>query len=193
MTYACLRVSTDKQTAENQRHEILSHGYCVDKWFMDEGVSGTVDYHKRTLNKLLKELKEGDTLICSELSRLGRSLYMIFEILNFLTQKQIKLITIKEHFELDNSINSKVLSFAFGLSAEIERQLISDRTREALALRKAKGIKLGRRVGSVNKNSKLDPYKEKLIKWKQDGRSVYYMCKRLKVHRATIKKYLERI
>lgn len=190
MIFAYIRVSTAEQTVENQKHEILSHGYQIDKWYQDDGVSGTVDYHKRQLNPLLKQLKEGDTLICSELSRLGRSLFMIFEILHEISEKKVNLITIKENFKLDNSINSKVISFAFGLSAEIERNLISQRTKEALALRKAQGIKLGRPVGRKNKEHRLHKKHDKIVNYVKRGKSRYYITKHLHCNTASLNAYL---
>lgn len=190
MVYAYIRVSTEKQTVENQRHEIESHGYKIDQW-VEETRSGTTNYKDRVLYKgIMKKLKSGDILVCSEISRLGRSLYMVIEIMNYIISKKAKLITVKENFQLDNSINSKVVSFAFGLTAEIERNLISQRTKEALALKKAKGIKLGRPIGSHNKHHKLENYKDYIIKKKQEGKSNNYIRKHLHCHINTLKTYL---
>lgn len=161
MTYIYLRVSTENQILENQKYEI--ERFCkernikIDK-YIEEKKSGTITYKDRTLGKLIKKLKKNDILICSEISRLGRSMFMIMEILNILVKKEVKFYTCKEKFVMDNSISSKVISFAFSLSAEIERNLISQRTKEALELRKARGIKLGRPFGSKNKKYKLDKY-----------------------------------
>lgn len=161
MTYIYLRVSTENQSLENQKYEI--ERFCKEKnikidKYVEEKKSGTITYKDRTLGKLIKKLKKNDILICSEISRLGRSMFMIMEILNILVKKEVKFYTCKEKFIMDNSISSKVISFAFSLSAEIERNLISQRTKEALELRKAKGIKLGRPIGSKNKKYKLDKY-----------------------------------
>ena len=164
MIYGYIRVSTDNQTVENQKFEIQQKGkYQVDKWY-EETKSGTIDYKKRVLNQCLKIMQKGDILICTEISRLGRSLYMIMEILNRCSKKGITVITIKDNFKLDDSISSKVISFAFGLSAEIERQLISQRTKEALALRRSQGISLGRPQGAKSKKYKLDQYRNKILK-----------------------------
>lgn len=158
MYYGYIRVSTDKQTVENQRYEILqyakAHGIKIEGW-IEETVSGTKDPNKRKLGMLLKSLKQGDVIICSEISRLGRSLYMIMDILSKCMERGIGVITIKDGFTLRDDIQTKVLAFAFGLSAEIERNLISQRTKEALAAKKEKGVKLGRPKGSRNKNCKL--------------------------------------
>ena len=134
MTYGYIRVSTDKQTVENQRFEI--EAFCakrnmkIDRW-IEETISGTVETSRRKLGKLLSNVGKGDLIICSELSRLGRSLFMIMSILNILMEKGAKVWTIKDNYRLGDDIQSKVLAFAFGLSAEIERNLISQRTKEA--------------------------------------------------------------
>ena len=151
MTYGYIRVSSDKQTVANQRFEIEQ--FCrkeaiqVDGW-IEETVSGTKPYSKRQLGKLLRHVSKGDLIICSELSRLGRSLYMIMEILSLCMKRGCKVWTIKDGYRLGDDIQSKVLAFAFGLSAEIERNLISQRTREALARLKAEGKHIGRPKGS---------------------------------------------
>lgn len=158
MIYGYIRVSTDKQTVENQRYEI--NNFCsrenifIDSW-IEETISGTKNYNKRKLGKTIEQLQAGDTIICSETSRLGRSLFMIMEILNICMTKGCKVWTIKDNYRLEDDIQSKVLAFAFGLSAEIERNLISQRTKEALARVKSEGKKLGRRKGSRNKQLNL--------------------------------------
>jgi len=194
MKYAYIRVSTGGQTVENQRFEINNyckeHNITIDKW-IEETISGTKDPEQRLLGDLLKKLKKDDTLICTEISRIGRSLYMIMNIFNTLSKKHVQFYTIKEGFILDDSISSKVVSFAFSLTADIERSLISQRTKEALALRKAQGIQLGRPVGSRNKHHILEPYTEKIIKWKKDGRSNNWIKNRLHCHLNTLKTYLQ--
>ena len=158
MIYGYIRVSTDRQTVENQRFEI--NQYCernvmaVDRW-VEETISGTKTVQERELGKILKKMKEKDILLCSELSRLGRSLFMIMGILNECMNRNIQVWTIKDNYRLGSDINSKVLAFAFGLSAEIERNLISQRTKEALARKRAEGVVLGRPKGSKSKVKKL--------------------------------------
>lgn len=136
MNYGYIRVSSDKQTVENQRFEINNfcrrEGITIDGW-IEETISGTKAYNKRLLGRLLKRIKKEDLIICAELSRLGRNLFMIMEILNICMTKEAKVWTIKDNYRLGDDIQSKVLAFAFGLSAEIERNLISQRTKEALA------------------------------------------------------------
>lgn len=159
MIYGYIRVSSDKQTVENQRFEI--NKFCereklkIDGW-IEETISGTKAYNKRELGKLLNRVQKDDLIICAELSRLGRNLFMIMEILNICMTKECRVWTIKDNYRLGDDIQSKVLAFAFGLSAEIERNLISQRTKEALARKKAEGVTLGRPKG---RKSAPDKYK----------------------------------
>ncbi len=187
MIYGYIRVSTDKQTVENQRYEIRkycdAHGLTVDKW-IEETVSGTKTYRHRSLGNAIKRMTCHDTLICSELSRLGRNLFMIMEILSECLKKGCCVHTIKDNYQLGDNIESKVLAFAFGLSAEIERTLISQRTREALARLKKEGKQLGRPRGSKGKHPKLQD-KESLIKELRATYSVKQICKMLHVSRST--------
>lgn len=193
MIYGYIRVSTDKQTVENQRFEISDfcrrQGIKIDAW-IEETISGTIDPKKRELGKLLKDVRQGDLIICSELSRLGRSLFMIMSILNLLMEKGAKIWTIKDGYRLGDDIQSKVLAFAFGLSAEIERQLISQRTKEALALRKKEGVKLGRPRGSVNKKSKLEGAELAISVMIWAGTNVNQIAKLYGTHRNTVKRLI---
>ena len=122
MTYGYIRVSSDKQTVENQRFEIiqfcLQNGLCVDGW-IEETISGAVSYNGRRLGVLLRSVKKGDIIVCSELSRLGRNLLMIMEILNVCMERGCRVWTIKDGYRLGDDIQSKVLAFAFGMSAEL--------------------------------------------------------------------------
>ena len=158
MVYGYIRVSTDKQTVDNQRFEIerfCSHNnLAIDKW-IEETISGVQLPEKRLLGSLLDGTKTGDLIICSELSRLGRSMFMIMSILNFLILNGVKIWTIKDNYRLDDDIQAKILAFAFGLSAEIERSLISQRTKEALTRKRSEGVKLGRPPGSRSRRLKL--------------------------------------
>ena len=195
MIYGYIRVSTDKQTVENQRYEI--NRFCeikeliVDKW-IEESISGTKDIEKRLLGDLLNKLKKDDVLICSELSRLGRNLLMIMSILNQCMKQDVKVWTIKDNYRLGNDINSKVLAFAFGLSAEIERNLISQRTKEALARKKAEGVILGRPKGRKSTKTKLSG-QEKNIKELLDRKvSKSAIARILGVHRMTVTAFIEK-
>ena len=163
MNYGYIRVSNVKQTVENQRFEIENftkqNNIQIDGW-IEETISGTKNYDKRKLGKLLKKINKDDLIICAELSRLGRNLFMIMEILNLCMSKECKVWTIKDGYRLGEDIQSKVLAFAFGLSAEIERNLISQRTKEALARKRAEGIVLGRPKGSKSSKVKLSGQEE---------------------------------
>ncbi len=193
MTYGYIRVSSDKQTVENQRFEI--NNFCarekmqIDGW-IEETISGTKAYNKRELGKLLEKVQKGDFIICAELSRLGRNLFMIMEILNICMNKGCKVWTIKDNYRLGDDIQSKVLAFAFGLSAEIERNLIAQRTKEALARLKAEGKQLGRKRGSRNKKHIWDTHEEEIKNWLNEGVSKTEIAKRLGIHRETLWRYL---
>ena len=195
MTYGYIRVSSDKQTVENQRFEIEK--FCerndlhIDGW-IEETISGTKNYDKRKLGPLLKKAKKDDLIICSEISRLGRSLFMIMEILSICMKKECKVWTIKDNYRLGDDIQAKVLAFAFGLSAEIERNLISMRTKEALARLKANGVKLGRPEGSKSEEGrcKLFPHKAQIYHLRDEcGYSYRYIAKKFHVSRNTVKRF----
>ena len=188
MNYGYIRVSTDTQTIRNQEFEITrfcqSHGLSIDGW-IEETISGQQAYNKRALGDLLKRVSKGDLIICTELSRLGRSLFMIMEILNTCMNKGCQVWSVKEGYRLGDDIQSKVLAFAFGLSAEIERKLISERTREALARKKAEGKKLGRPVGTKNKCRKLDAEREVILDLIHNGVPKIQIAKQIGVSRKT--------
>lgn len=195
MRYGYIRVSSDKQTVENQRFEINAfcarEGCEIDGW-IEETVSGTQMYTKRRLGKLLRQVKEGDIIICSELSRLGRNLYMIMEILSLCMHRGCRVWTIKDGYRLGDDIQSKVLAFAFGLSAEIERNLISRRTKEALARVKAEGKPLGRPKGSKSRRKayKLYRYDAYIRRCVQKGLSVLLIAQNIHCSRTTLKRYI---
>ena len=194
MTYGYIRVSSDKQTVENQRFEIKN--FCkrqnmkVDGW-IEETISGTKNYSKRRLGVLLKKVTKGDMIICSELSRLGRSLFMIMDILNICMNKECQVWTIKDNYRLGDDISSKVLAFAFGLSAEIERNLISQRTREALARKKAEGVVLGRPKGKrCRLNPKCVRRHDWIVRELHRGTEKTHIAKQLNVSKTTLYRYL---
>ncbi len=195
MNYGYIRVSSDKQTVENQRFEINNfckkEGILIDGW-IEETISGTKAYNKRQLGTLLKRIKKDDLIICAELSRLGRNLFMIMEILNICMSRECRVWTIKDNYRLGDDIQSKVLAFAFGLSAEIERNLISQRTKEALARKKAEGVILGRPKGKKSHPSKYKLHgKMNLIQALLDeGISKRQIAKICKVDRNTLARFL---
>lgn len=193
MIYGYIRVSTDKQTTENQRFEIQrfceKQDIVVDCW-IEETISSTKELSKRKLGRLLKRIQKDDLIIASELSRLGRNLLQIMSILHHCMDIGAKIWTIKDNYRLGSDITSKVLAFAFGLSAEIERNLISQRTKEALARVKNEGIKrIGRPVGSAN-TAKLAGREEYIIQKLYEGYSLYYISRKLRVHRDTLRRFM---
>lgn len=194
MIYGYIRVSTDTQTVENQRFEISKfckkQGLQVNGW-IEETISGVKNYNKRQLGVLLKQVQKDDIIICSELSRLGRNLFMIMEILNVCMSKECCVWTIKDNYRLGDDIQSKVLAFAFGLSAEIERNLISQRTKEALDRRRAEGVQLGRPQGkqTAQESYKLYPQEELIRELVQEGFSFAEIGRLLHVNKDTVRRY----
>ena len=196
MIYGYIRVSSDKQTVENQRFEIKN--FCdnqnikIDGW-IEETISGTKAYNKRELGKLLNKVQKDDLIICAELSRLGRNLFMIMEILNICMSKECRVWTIKDNYKLGEDIQSKVLAFAFGIAAEIERDMISQRTKEALARKRLEGVVLGRPKGRKSSPDKYKLYgKNALIKGLIDeGISQRKIAKICKVDRNTLARFLK--
>ena len=194
MIYGYIRVSSDKQTVENQRFEI--ERFCkvnnigIDGW-IEETISGTKAYNKRQLGVLLRKVQKDDVIICSELSRLGRNLFMIMEILNICMTKECRVWTIKDNYRLGDDIQSKVLAFAFGLSAEIERNLISQRTKEALARKRAEGVVLGRPKGKVSSKYtyKLHKKEQLICSLRGEGVSFKRIADILHVNKDTVRKY----
>jgi DNA invertase Pin-like site-specific DNA recombinase len=194
MNYAYIRVSTEVQSYEGQRFEIENwcrqNGIQIDRW-VQEKVSGTLRLQKRTLGKLLKQMKKGDILVCTELSRLGRNMMMVMSILNTCSQKGIQIRSIKDNFELSDSLNSKIIAFAFSLAAEIERNLISQRTREALAAKKYAGIKLGRPIGPSKQRKCFEEHYEVILRNLENGQTIKQIAQRLKMHPNTLSRYLK--
>ena len=194
MIYGYIRVSSDKQTVENQRFEIKRfakfNNFKIDGW-IEETISGSKNYDKRKLGLLLNNIKKGDIIICSELSRLGRNLFMIMEILNICMNKECNVWTIKDGYRLGDDIQSKILAFAFGLSAEIERNLISQRTKEALIRKKAEGVVLGRPLGRKSNHLKLSGKEEKILKLRLNGVSISEIARIYKVNRNTVSHFIK--
>ena len=196
MIYGYIRISTGKQNQENQEYEIRKFAeqnhIVIDDW-ITETISGTKNPDKRKLGKLLNIVQPGDVIIATEISRFGRSLYMIMDILQFCMEKECKIMTIKDNFRLQDDIQSKVLAFAFGLAAEIERNLISQRTKEALETRKANGVQLGRPKGSRSKCTKLSGKEEGIKILIEQKVPISQISKIFKVDRGTVVRFLERM
>ena len=194
MIYGYIRVSTDRQTVDNQRFEIerfcSKNDFKIEQW-IEETISGTKLPEKRLLGPLLAEVKKGDLIICSELSRLGRSLFMIMSILNHLMRNEVRIWTIKDNYRLGDNIQSKVLAFAFALSAEIERDLVSQRTKEALARKRAEGVILGRPSGRKSSRVKLSGREKEIEELLERNISKSAIGRILGVNRMTVDSFLK--
>lgn len=190
---AYLRVSTEKQFLENQKEEIVrfaeKNGLEINKWYM-ETVSGKVSSKDRKLAGLLDKMQAGDCLIVTEISRLSRTLFEIMTILNSCIKRGVVLYSTKEGYVFQDDINSKVLGFAFGLMAEIERNLISLRTKEALARRRNEGKHLGRKKGNMPKMNILQEHKRQLVKDHERGKSCAALARQMGVSRTTMFRFL---
>lgn len=193
--YAYLRVSTIDQDTEKNKAEILTFannkGFVGKVQFIEEKVSGLKSWKKRKLNDLVETLKDGDILLVPELSRLGRSLIEVLEVLNVLKDRNVAVYSVKENFKLNGSdMQSKVMRTMLGLFAEIERDLISYRTREGLAAAKASGKKLGRPKGPGK--SKLDPHRPEIIALLKNGATRTFVASRFGVTAQSVSNWLKR-
>ena len=194
MIYAFIRVSTAEQSYSSQEFEIRNwarkEGLNIDIW-TNESVSGTVEPKRRKLGKLIRRMKPEDLLVCTEISRLGRNMLMIMSILNDCSARGVRIHTIKDNFDLNNNINSKIIAFAFALAAEIERNLISQRTREALADLKASGVKLGRPYGSYKRRDEVIKDLPEILSRRAEGESYPSIANSYGIHRNTLVNYLK--
>ena len=191
-TTAYLRVSTDEQDLQKNKADILALANEKDlgkvRWVEETG-SGRVSWRKRQIAQIIDQAKEGDTLIVSELSRLGRSMLEIMEILSIATERGIQIYAVKGNWQLDGSLQSKVVAMAFAIAAEIERDLISQRTKEALAARKKAGMTLGRPRG-VGK-SKLDQYEPEIRALVNNGATVTFIAKRYGTNKSNLHRWMK--
>ena len=181
---AYLRVSTDRQDLKNQRHAILEYAHRqevhVSDWCEVE-MSSRRSERARRIGELQEALADGDTLITTELSRLGRSTADVLNLVRGLTERGVRVVALKQNLDVrpgNQDISSKVLVTVFSMLAELERDLISMRTKEALAARKAAGKRLGKPKGTIQ-DSKFDADRERIEFWLEDGRSQRYICRRL--------------
>jgi DNA invertase Pin-like site-specific DNA recombinase len=188
-----LRVSGDRQDSENQRYQLLKYAnennLRIDQW-VDETISSRQSLERRQLSKVMSELKEGDTLLVSEISRLGRSMLEVMAILNNLMQKKVKVWSLKEKYRLGDDLNSKILAFAFSLAGEVERSMIAARTREALQRLRAEGKTLGRPKGSLSKKTILTGREEAIRQLLDKQVPIATAARILGVHRETLNRFV---
>lgn len=189
-----IRVSSQKQTIEHQHYEIeqfaKKNKIKINRW-VEEKVSSRKALKNRKLGGLLDSLQENDVLIACEISRLGRSLLEVMRILEICLSKNCQVWTLKENYRLGNDIQSKVLAFAFGLAAEIERNLISQRTKSSLANLKASGKKLGRPFSAESKKLKLSKSVNKIQQLLSKGFSKTEIANKLNVQRSTLHRFMK--
>jgi DNA invertase Pin-like site-specific DNA recombinase len=193
MLYAYMRVSTPHQTLENQHYALLKfadqRGLRIDAW-ITESSSGAKAYTERALGQLLEQLRPQDTLLVAEISRLGRRLLDILQILHRLMDTHVTLISVKEGLEVGNTLNGKVLAFAFGLAVDLERHLLVARTREALARRRQEGQRLGRPPGRLSAQTKLTGRDQEIRMLLQKKVAVAAIARIMGVHRTTMAHYV---
>lgn len=190
---AYLRVSTLDQDLEKNKADILhlaNEKNLGKVEFVQEKVSGKVSWRNRKIGPILDELKKGDVILLSEFSRLGRSMLEVMEIISIAMQKGIRIYTVKGAWQLDDSIQSKVMAMVFAMASEIERDLISKRTKESLAAKKLSGTKLGRPTGPGK--SKLDPYRPEIEALLLSGSSQKYIADRYNVTEATLSNWIKK-
>ena len=194
-TIAYIRVSSDKQTCSNQHFTIKeyanTHNLIINKW-VEETISSRKPLNKRELGQLLRSLAPNSTIIITEVSRLARNLYELAEILQLAIKQNICVISIKENYTFKNDIQSKIMAYTFGLSAEIERDLISTRTKMSLDKLKKQNVKLGRPLGAKAKCLKLARNQRKIKEWLEKGLSQNKISKLLGVHPTTMCRYLKK-
>ena len=192
-TIAYLRVSTIDQNLEKNKADILhlaNEKNLGRVEFVEEKVSGKISWKQRKIASLLQELKKEDTIVLSEFSRLGRSMLECMEIISIAMEKGIKIYTVKGSWQLDNTIQSKVMAMVFSMASEIERDLISKRTKEALQAIKASGIKLGRPKGPGK--SKLDAFRPEIEAFLENGSSQKFIAKRYGATEATLCNWIKK-
>lgn len=192
-TIAYLRVSTTDQDIEKNKSDILHLANDKDLgkvFFVEEKVSGTVPWKKRKIADIIEELGKGDSLIVSELSRIGRSMLEIMQVLSVAMEKKVNVYAVKGNWQLDNSIQSKIMAMVFSMAAEIERDLISKRTTEALRAKKAAGMKLGRPIGSGK--SKLDQFRPEIEALLANGSTQKFIAKRYGTTEANFSNWAKR-
>jgi DNA invertase Pin-like site-specific DNA recombinase len=192
-TIGYLRVSTGEQELEKNKADILSlanHHDLGKVHFVEEKVSGKVPWRKRKIAQVLESLQAKDTIVVSELSRLGRSMLECMEILSIATNRCINIYAVKGNWQLDQSIQSKIIAMAFSMAAEIERELISQRTKEALRFRRDQGMQLGRPKGPGK--SKLDAHRPEIEGLLANGATQRFVARRYKTTEANLHNWLKK-
>ena len=193
-SYAYLRVSTDSQDVANQKHGIYEYANRVgmaNLAFVEDTVTGKKKWHQRKLGQLLEGMISGDTLVFAEISRIARSTLQVLEVLEFCMDKGISVHIAKQNMQLDGSMQARITATILGLAAEIEREFISMRTREALAARKAAGVTLGRPKGEA-KTLKLDARREQIEKYLGMGLGIRATAKLIDAAPSTLSDYVKR-
>ena len=163
----------------------------IDEW-VDETISGAKDEKKRKINQILKKLQQGDTIICTEISRLGRSMQVVWRIMDICLTLGASIISLKENYRLSNDPMSKFILSVYSYAAETERNLISERTKEGLAARKRAGVVLGRPIGALSKKLKLDPYKDHIVSLLKEKVPITTIAKCYEVNPSTVHDFLTR-
>lgn len=196
MTYCYLRVSSDTQDVESQKigiDEFLAKkGLECGEWVKDEGISGAVDWRRRGIGRIIAKAKAGDVIVFSEISRIARRLVLVLEVIKACSEKGVKIYTVKDRYVLEDTIQSKVLVTVMGLAAEIERDLLRQRTKEGLRRAVANGKTLGRPHGSKTNPAlrKLHGAEDRIVQLRARGVSFNGVARLLKVHRNTLARYI---
>lgn len=192
--FAYLRVSTDRQDVDNQKHGILDYANnrgLTNLNFVEDTASGKIKWHKRQLGEMLNKMAAGDVVIFAEVSRIARSTLQVLEVLEFCTEAKIEVHIAKQNMIFDGSMQSKITATVLGMAAEIEREFISLRTREALAARKKDGVILGRPRGPAEK-TKLDIHRKEIQELLDKGVSKRSISKIIECPASTLYDYLRR-
>jgi DNA invertase Pin-like site-specific DNA recombinase len=193
--YAYIRVSTDAQDVANQKHGIEEYArkLAIQPTYVEDTITSKKPWKERGLGKLLDSMQKGDTLLAAEISRLARTTLQVLEILEYAMKREINVFIVKNSLSIDGSLHSRITATILGLAAEIEREFISARTKEALAYKKSIGVILGRRLGSKNKVHKIDKATGKEIKKRiKAGQSKVSIAKELGFSRNTLYLYLKK-
>lgn len=194
--YAYLRVSTDMQDCNNQKQGVINwlkyKGWTCDEWVIEQGVSGKVDYRKRLLGRLLSKTQPGDWVIVSELSRLSRSMVDTFELVKELSRKGVNVFCVKENIQIADDALGLMILASFAFAAQIERERISQRTKEALERVKARGVRLGRPLGRAYKLLSLDNNKKYVLESIDDGESLVSIARKMSVSPTTLRHWLNK-